>query len=200
MRDDEQFPSSEPNSEADFQYLNEEPDRLKEVPQATLNRPEMIEGIEVPSDTVHKTINQAGIAEEKRLAEDQKLREQSFQQIEKKALKKEKWQKKRQNVVPVYKWFFVWLFLLFLPIINIFLIIYWGFFSDRINRNIRNAILGAIILIAAVAIVSIIAYYYPNFIDPRISQIFSEFFTGLSNLFATTFDHINAVIMDKTIN
>ena len=200
MRDDEQFPSSEPNSDADFQYFNEESDRLEEVPQATLNRPEMIEGIEVPSGTVHKTINQAGIAEEKRLVEDQKLREQSFQQIEKKALKKEKWQKKRRSVVPVYKWFFVWLFLLFLPIINIFLIIYWGFFSDRINRNIRNAILGAIILIAAVAIVSIIAYYYPNFIDPRISQIFSEFFVGLSNLFAAVFDHISAVIMNKTIN
>ena len=160
MRDDEQFPNSESNSDADIQHLNQESGRSEEdVLKTSLNRPEMVEVLDAPFDTAQSTVNKASTAEEKALAEDQKLKEHSGQetektraQLEKKALKREKWERKRQSVVPVYKWFFVWLLLLFLPIVNIFLIIYWGFFSDRINRNIRNAILGAILLLSLIHI------------------------------------------------
>ena len=208
MRDDEQFPNSESNSDADIQHLNQESGRSEEdVLKTSLNRPEMVEVLDAPFDTAQSTVNKASTAEEKTLAEDHKLKEHSGQetektraQLEKKALKREKWERKRKSVVPVYKWFFVWLLLLFLPIVNIFLIIYWGFFSDRINRNIRNAILGAILLVVVATILSVIAYFYPNFMDPRISQIFNEFFTGLSDLFATVFDRIGALISGKVIN
>ena len=109
MRDDEQFPNSESNSDADIQHLNQESGRSEEdVLKTSLNRPEMVEVLDAPFDTAQSTVNKASTAEEKALAEDQKLKEHSGQeiektraQLEKKALKREKWERKRQSVVPV---------------------------------------------------------------------------------------------------
>ncbi|QRN41504.1 MAG: hypothetical protein GKC53_05145 [Neisseriaceae bacterium] len=123
------------------------------------------------------------LAKQKKFRQQQAIlkEERRIKKQKEKEAKKQKKVEKRKSPVPIYKWIFV-IVLLFIPIINIFFIIYWGFFSDWVNKNIRNYVLSILILFIIIVPLSIIGYINSDRIDPQLLQILTNFFDAMYDL------------------
>ncbi|MFH4355751.1 MAG: hypothetical protein WDW20_03230 [Neisseriaceae bacterium] len=129
-----------------------------------------------------RLVQQAALEEEKRA-----------NRLQKQEQKEQRRQEKRVSVVPTYKWFFILIFCL-IPIVNLFLFIYWGFFSDRVNKNIRNFVLATLILSALTAVFIVAGYFSSEYLDPQLIRAGSSLSSGLYDLFSAFFNQIGRLL------
>ena len=95
--------------------------------------------------------------------------------------------------MPIYRWFFTILCLI-TPILNIFLLIYWAFFSDRVNKNLKNLLLAFLIFVVSLAVLIATVYFNVIYIDPNIVHAVQEFFANISVAFARLFTVLGKIV------
>ncbi|MBN3859573.1 hypothetical protein GKC56_03375 [Neisseriaceae bacterium PsAf] len=138
--------------------------------------------------------------QQRQLEEQERVRQQAMleeerriEKLEKKEAKEQKRLEKRERPVPVYKWIFV-MILLLIPIINIFFVIYWGFFSDRVNKNIRSYVLALLILFIIIGALIIVGYVKSDQLDPLLLQALTNFFDGIYDLSSKLFNQLGQLL------
>ena len=133
--------------------------------------------------------------QEKTASIDEQLKEDVVhaEQVNKENEKKQKREAKRTRVMPIYRWFFTILCLI-TPILNIFLLIYWAFFSDRVNKNLKNLLLAFLIFVVSLAVLIATVYFNVIYIDPNIVHAVQEFFANISVAFARLFTVLGKIV------
>ena len=124
---------------------------------------------------------------------DQQLKEDAVQAEQISNEKKQKREAKRTRVMPIYRWFFT-IVCLAIPILNIFLFIYWAFFSDRVNKNLKNLLLAFLIFAVLLAILITTAYFNVSYLDPSVVNVAQEFFANISTTIAHLFTGLGKIV------
>lgn len=131
--------------------------------------------------------------QEKTALIDQQLKEDTVYAEQINNEKKQKRETKRTRVMPIYRWFFT-IVCLAIPILNIFLFIYWAFFSDRVNKNLKNLLLAFLIFAVLLAILITTAYFNVSYLDPSIVNVAREFFANISATIAHLFTGLGKIV------
>lgn len=134
-----------------------------------------------------------GQPQEKTALIDQQLKEDAVQAEQISNEKKQKREAKRTRVMPIYRWFFT-IVCLAIPILNIFLFIYWSFFSDRVNKNLKNLLLAFLIFAVLLAILITTAYFNVSYLDPSVVNVAQEFFANISTAIAHLFTGLGKIV------
>ena len=134
-----------------------------------------------------------GQPQEKTALIDQQLKEDAVQAEQISNEKKQKREAKRTRVMPIYRWFFT-IVCLAIPILNIFLFIYWAFFSDRVNKNLKNLLLAFLIFSVLLAILITTAYFNVSYLDPSVVNVAQEFFANISTTIAHLFTGLGKIV------
>ncbi len=134
-----------------------------------------------------------GQPQEKTALIDQQLKEDAVQAEQISNEKKQKREAKRTRVMPIYRWFFT-IVCLAIPILNIFLFIYWSFFSDRVNKNLKNLLLAFLIFAVLLAILITTAYFNVSYLDPSVVNVAQEFFANISTTIAHLFTGLGKIV------
>ena len=134
-----------------------------------------------------------GQPQEKTALIDQQLKEDAVQAEQISNEKKQKREAKWTRVMPIYRWFFT-IVCLAIPILNIFLFIYWSFFSDRVNKNLKNLLLAFLIFAVLLAILITTAYFNVSYLDPSVVNVAQEFFANISTTIAHLFTGLGKIV------
>jgi len=134
-----------------------------------------------------------GQPQEKTALIDQQLKEDAVQAEQISNEKKQKREAKRTRVMPIYRWFFT-IVCLAIPILNIFLFIYWAFFSDQVNKNLKNLLLAFLIFAVLLAILITTAYFNVSYLDPSVVNVAQEFFANISTTIAHLFTGLGKIV------
>lgn len=101
-----------------------------------------------------------------------------------------------ENIVSIYQWFYV-LVLCCIPVINIFLLIYCGFASNRTNRNIKNLCIAGLLLTGAISILLLCTYLSIQYIlDSQSANIVIDFYNGLYDSFNQLFRQLKQLFFN----
>lgn len=134
-----------------------------------------------------------GQPQEKTTLIDQQLKEDAVHTEQINNEKKQKREAKRTRVMSIYRWFFT-IVCLAIPILNIFLFIYWAFFSDRVNKNLKNLLLAFLIFAILLVILITIAYLNVSYLDPNVVNVAQEFFANISATIAHLFTGLGKIV------